>query len=382
MFALGNTAEQVGKSIQPWLNDMKDLRSSMNFELFSLLNKTTSHQSVDLSDCSIPSLCASSLIIIDRNEDLFTCCSHGDNAPLAHRIMSTIVDSSLLKRDSNSNDTSKSIKTCNNKSISVLKPNQDIAMLKNTLQDHSSLWQCTIPSKETSKTISKKSKSQSQLSQLLSTQSKRSPLMCPFSAVSGLPVPLPVSLFSLTATSMSSDSLFSSLFLSILTQPEDQSFSQLTATLKNLIAIENGSEIISPKKKRGYGAEVLALVQLFITCPGNISISESTLDSQATTRESSQRDIAAIKADIDRLGYNPKLCIKYNAILSLCYSVIEAMQRSSSKQLSSVCPWKLSYESRTACEESLAKDLAHSINAKGLLSHSRGSTEGMYMYTG
>jgi len=226
------------------------------------------------------------LVIVDRTEDMFSCASHGGqpgwNAPLAHRILSTI---------------RQAIPT--NESTGPSQLTNDVEILPTTLSAHI---------------------------EGISTASG-SVLDRPFSAVSGLPLSLKPSIF--VDTDAGPD--MTALQLSILAGTEEQGKIRLCDALKAAI-IE--SKAVGPApKKRGLGAEVLALVQSLTAAP-------------ATATESKH-------SSEHRNAYNVDACIQYQSLLAVALAVVEAMQRSSNKQFYHVCPWRCSYDTRAAREAEL-----------------------------
>lgn len=114
---------------------------------------------------------------------------------------------------------------------------------------------------------------------------------------------------------------------SLLSGTEETGRDSLVKNLKARIVIGNGQ--IPPNKKRGLGAEVLAHVQALIESPGdNQRAGKSTKCSEA-------------------------VCLESHGMLSLALAVVEAMQRSSSKQFHSLCKWQCSYDTRAVREEEM-----------------------------
>lgn len=58
------------------------------------------------------------------------------------------------------------------------------------------------------------------------------------------------------------------------------------------------------------------------------------------------------------LSHNPRLCVHLMPVLGVAAAVIEAMQRSSGKQLMQACTWKCSYDVRAARERATARVLS------------------------
>jgi hypothetical protein len=125
----------------------------------------------------------------------------------------------------------------------------------------------------------------------------------------------------------------------MLLYPEETFQSTLCSLLSSIIDRERGKQPLPPKKKRGIGAEVLALIQELIRSPGGTAAATATA---AVGDDSPFRKDNAIKS----LQYSVPVCIRHAALISLSYSVIECMQRSSPKQFHSVCSWQCSFEER------------------------------------
>lgn len=106
--------------------------------------------------------------------------------------------------------------------------------------------------------------------------------------------------------------------------PEEEGRQALVEELKHRIFIENGN--LPPAKKRGIGAEISALVQSLLEAPGRNDTSELMKSFQT--------------------NFNPFVCVKAERLIALSYAVIDAMQRSSAKQFSSICQWKASFDDR------------------------------------
>eukprot|EP01038_Epipyxis_sp_PR26KG_P007461 gene7461-10171_t len=156
----------------------------------------------------------------------------------------------------------------------------------------------------------------------------------PMSGLSNLSLPTTPSLCYRQSDAMTEKDLqnIETLNYSIMAKKEEEGQKEMCSQLASLISIENGTQ--PPPKKRGVGAAVLALVQSLIESPG---LHSNGIDN----------DIKEI------LGYNPSLCVKYNNMINLAASIIEAMQRSSNKQFSTLCSWQCSYDVRAARDAEL-----------------------------
>jgi len=152
----------------------------------------------------------------------------------------------------------------------------------------------------------------------------------PMSALANLPLQLtPSLLYKPLTTTTSSASNTPSNTTSNTTHPvvahllagtEEAGRAALCGEIKTAITANSG--VLPPPKKRGLGAEMLACAQALIAAPGS-----GTNNNTATT--------TAIP------------------LLSLTYTVIECMQRSSQKQLPALCSWQCAYDVRTAREAEL-----------------------------
>jgi len=63
----------------------------------------------------------------------------------------------------------------------------------------------------------------------------------------------------------------------------------------------------------------------------------------------------------EALGYSSATCARNQSLLSLTLAVVEAMQRSSGKQFTSLCTWQCAYDVRSARESEL-DDIARKYN--------------------
>lgn len=113
------------------------------------------------------------------------------------------------------------------------------------------------------------------------------------------------------------------------TRTEDQFRAMVVEMLKEVIVAEKGT--LPANKKRGLGAEILALVQAVLDAPGN---------------------------------GQPKGIVAYRHghLLSMCLAIIETMQRSSGKQFQSLCNWKCAVDVRFARDLELASALMPNSN--------------------
>jgi hypothetical protein len=244
-----------------------------------------------------------SLILIDRWEDLFTPSISMGTHPLAHRILNTLKTAG---------------RTATPASSSLSTPSTlDISLTTPWFEAFQSILEA--PSSSSCATSS----SSSSLHRLNGFET-------PMNAVTG-------SVFkTLPSLCYKSKDLEFTSFLryKIMACNEEEGRLALCNELKESINKEKGKE--PPPKKRGLGAEVSALVQSLIESPG--SYGGTTNQTMAT-------------------AYNPIVCCKAEKLIALSFAVIDAMQRSSAKQFSTICNWKTSFDDRVARELDLLSNL-------------------------
>jgi hypothetical protein len=274
------------------LGDIKELRNSSDPQSFASASKLLSTVG-SLSEEKLP-LRPASLLIIDRCEDLFTPCAYrlSESTPICQRITGTLYGS-------------------------ITSPENQAAPVQHPSIQHPSMrLQSSIINGEAD-----------------DKENDEDSLMTTFSALSALPLPLdPIVI---PSGEIFSSPIVQKICNSLATESEEKTRVELLNALQELIKAEHGV-VPTQSKKRGYGAEVLVYVQAFLVCPGN---------------EASRTKVPA--AIINRLGYNPKICLKHKLLLQIAYAVIEAMQRSSAKQYAQRCAWKLSYEAIASKEQLL-----------------------------
>jgi hypothetical protein len=247
-----------------------------------------------------------SLILIDRWEDLFTPSISMGTHPLAHRILNTLKTAGRTSAAASSSLSSPST--------------LDISLTTPWFEAFQSILEISSSS-STSSTLS--SSSSSSLHRLNGFET-------PMNAVTGSAFKTLPSL-----CYKSKDLEFTSfLRYKLMACNEEEGRLALCNELKESINKEKGKE--PPPKKRGLGAEVSALVQSLIESPGNYG---GTANQTMTT------------------PYNPIVCCKAEKLIALSFAVIDAMQRSSAKQFSSICNWKTSFDDRVAREVDLLSNL-------------------------
>lgn len=263
-------------------------------------------------------LSSASLVLIDRSEDLFTPLANSGTHPLAHRIFNTL----------------------------------KCFQYSETVED----WNC---GKEYNYDLSVTNSTAALTARTISatarriTSRKKLPMLLPMSGLAQLSIPISPSL----RYSFEKDLFFQRVsgredlriiaeregysledhennrtLLELLSGNEDDGRDFLVRNLKVRIAIENGK--LPPPKKRGLGAEILALTQALLDAPGEAA---SAKEQQLTGKIST----GALSARTSIHSYG---------VLSLAAAVVESMQRSSSKQFPSICKWQCGYETRAARE--------------------------------
>ena len=288
------------------------------------------------AQCSLDSLQAASLILIDRTQDLYTPSTHSGEAskeaskdlhtsPLAHRILCTL-SKGLGPSDSTSYDVS--------------------AMAPFSIPSSSTYISSSSTSSSTSTPSS--SSSGSNKYTVRDGMSDMEAFCSPFPAISTLPLQLPMSLcMSLndlhdlnmnnahvrSVSSLESEPLHADDDLLLLRQAlfarsEEEGRTLLCAALTRKIKLFKGT--VPPSKKgRGLGAEVFALVQALSTAPGTAGdtlgkwldrkvkdkdkelsgISSSQVpDSGASSLGSKASDATALKDD-STIGFSPCTCL-------------------------------------------------------------------------
>lgn len=264
------------------------------------------------------SLEPASLIIIDRSADIFTPSSHSDaSSPLLHRVLSTNSRMKIayeFEKAKLDTDLSTILTNINNSSVSLLDIELNSTFLAQPLAPD------FIPSE-----------ANFTMSGISSLPVQIVPSIC------CLPIGEPV-----TGIDESIDIQrdFSSVWRSFASDPEDIGRASLVEIFTRYITIEGG--VLPPPKKRGLGAELLALAQALIASPG------------LTQPKSSH------------LKFNSKICDKYISLLSLSFAIIDSLQRSSAKQFKqfneSIRPWCASFEGRMFFEQRLMNEFIKNMN--------------------
>jgi hypothetical protein len=236
---------------------------------------------------------SASLVLIDRWEDLFTpLVAAGNPQSIAHRVLNTLKIPSV-KSDVNDSVQSKDI---------------DIHLTPKWLNNIQSEYQ--VDSDQPKETSAQK-------------------FSLPLSAVATLGFKTIPSLC--YRSSDLEDTL--SMRFKLMAATEDEGRTALCDELKRKIAEENGT--LPPAKKRGFGAEISALLQSLMEASGS--------DSGSSKGESQ---------------INAVVCSRSDSLISLASAVIDAMQRSSPKQFIQLTDWKSSFDERIQRDIELLTNLA------------------------
>jgi hypothetical protein len=161
-----------------------------------------------------------------------------------------------------------------------------------------------------------------------------SPLLQPMSAVSSSSFKTVPSLC-YSASKGNHSSANDIIRFKLMACSEEEGRTYICEELKKQIILSNGT--LPPPKKRGFGAEMSALIQSLIESSGV----EDTKSSISKFRTS----------------YNPIICCRNERLIALSYAVIDSMQRSSAKQFNAVCTWKTSFDDRSGRENELLANL-------------------------
>jgi hypothetical protein len=279
------------------------------------------------AQCSLDSLQAASLLLIDRTQDLYTPSTHSGEAskelhssPLAHRILCTL--------------------------------SKGLGSADSTLYDVSTMAPFNVPSSSTSTYTSATSTSSSSSSSgrgnigvVHGGAVDMDALGRPFPAISTLPLQLPMSLClslnNLQEKNLSStygrglsesgteagsvagagaghlDSDLLLLRQALFARSEEEGRTLLCAALTRRIKQFKGT--VPPSKKgRGLGAEVFALVQALSTCPG---VTGDTLGNWLDRKEKESHGISSLQGsgseernvpilkDSNSIGFSPCTCL-------------------------------------------------------------------------
>lgn len=311
IFTMGKTAALVGHTLQPLLNDLLDERQ--------LRSKRKDEE--DESVVCRPA----SLLLIDRSCDMFSPSQHDGTGPLAHRILS------MLPRQAGSNLCS-TVRGGTNVSPLSRTPRgselTDIALLQEPVRSlgkklHQSVSDSSAAHTATHELLIPLVSKPNTIAESGGDVSSSSVLLSPMSAVSQLSLPLQPSIappFQGPLDDSTCDEVIlernAQFMHTMFAQSEERGRDVLGGALRELGAPELKIEDESAprKSKKGLGAEMLALVSDATACR------HLAVDGQ-------NDGPGAL------LPYRPDVLHENPGLLSWALAVIEAMQRSSGKQL-------------------------------------------------
>lgn len=258
-------------------------------------------------------LVPASLLVIDRSADLFTPASTAAGSTLFARMMATV------ERQTGSMDLPPYVEraTVEETALVVPEPGHRYPMLDIDLQPpmlHPSLLHSCGDADSSQYTLSGLANLPVQIMPSICIPQKQEFKECAESKES-------------EASVDTADVDMNEIWEYFLSRSEEETRAMLCAALKQCIEAENGS--LPPNKKRGFGAELLALVTSLVCSPG----------------EGIEHTVAPSKQK-----YNPQICLKYLKVLCFTTSIIDSLQRSSSKQFklsfADLGAWKTSFEDR------------------------------------
>jgi hypothetical protein len=315
----------VVTSRQPLVAELAESRSSSADSVGTQLHAAL------YGDRNDAPLQAASLILLDRSEDLCSPCSAGHardiGVPLAHRIINTL--NYCQYNQSNTAYERAGLSATADAAECPVALSLDVALQAPVLEQYD--WDTAAA------LIGVSSLVPGGVPSALTQWNK------PMSALTNLPLQLNPSLH---LDGKSSSPLLSEVHRCVLLGTEEEGKTALCDALKAAILAEKG--VLPPAKKRGLGAEVLAYAQALVQCPATdrdegVASDDATLSAAAAYRCGVQGG----------LGYNYAVCLRHQGLLSLSLGVIEAMQRSSGKQLQQLCAWQCAYDVRAAREAEL-----------------------------
>lgn len=304
MFAMGKTASLIGHSMLTMFDGYHDLRTAMSTQPSTVAVDPAilAHKKRSTTTTPVAPLQTASLILVDRIEDLFTPILMGGDQPVLHRVLNAVKTDAVqahTRNESSTDDSRTSDDVGDDAEVLV-----DIALKPDWLRAlHAAEDETSTNGGGTSRTDTAVSS--------------------PMNGVSTLAVHHVPSICHLTADG---------LLPALMTESEDVGRGRLVDALKQHIREERGT--LPPAKKRGIGAEILALVQSLLKAPG--------------------KEQPVVGAD----GH-PTLAptVRTQSLLAIAATVIETMQRSSAKQFSSVCAWKAALDTRISRESDWQKVL-------------------------
>lgn len=267
------------------------------------------------------------LVLIDRTEDLLTPASAGSSGstssgvgtPLAHRILNTLNYCQYLNADGASGSGGVGMGESGDSlqcDVSLRCPLLEVVQADTAARLLGMHTDATTTSTDNNEVIGPRDGNWN----------------APMSALANLPLQLtPSVVYKPIATNNTStpSNTTHPVLVHLLAGTEEAARVALCNEIKAHITANNG--VLPPSKKRGLGAEMLAYTQALIAAPGNTSTDTTTTTNPTNTASTTTS----------------------TPLLSLTYTVIESMQRSSQKQFTSLCDWQCAYDVRTAREAEL-----------------------------
>lgn len=308
IFTMGKTSALVGHTLQPLLPDLLQEREEEQVE-----------EEGEATPCR-----PASLLLIDRSCDLFSPAQHDGTGPLAHRILSLLPRQRYPPshaapttqgggRGGVDGEGHNSLPGMGLTDVMLLQEASGEGVSSRRIGGVELLVPAAIAPGQLAR---------------WGGGDAASALLSPLSALSLLPFPLLPSIVPPYADSTSARSARNSLFLhAMFAQSEERGREALGGALKKLLPPEEKEEEdergTSPstkkKKKKGLGAEMLGLVQ---------TVTSTSCTSQ---QEQQQQEDGSSWGE----GYSPGVVQEHAGLLCWALAVVEAMQRSSSKQLTS-----------------------------------------------
>jgi hypothetical protein len=145
-----------------------------------------------------------------------------------------------------------------------------------------------------------------------------------------------------TTTSSSS----SSLLLELMSRNEEQGRLALSQALKqSILSHKNGQ--LPPPKKRGIGAEILALTQSLIKASSSSGTTTIPALAEEEEQQKQQQQLQLIATHASSL--------ETESLIALALTIIDTMQRSSAKQFQVLNHWKVAVDVRQLREQEILK---------------------------
>jgi len=288
IFTMGKTSALVGHTLQQLLEGQLEERRQRALVL-------------EQKGQDAPAVCRSAtLLLVDRSCDLFSPSQHDGAGPLVHRILS-MLPRQALPVPPKATATPSSLTD-----IALLQEPQHCPAGDSVPSELSSTQEVLVPPVILPSILNDKAEG----------ASCSSVMQSPLSALSQLALPLVPSISPPFQSYDSSkyDSVHdrNALFMhAMFAQSEDRGRDVLAAALQELAGVQDDSLVNPRKGKKGLGAEMLGLV------------------SSAVAAHQSSSDMYL------QVSYSPGVVHEHAGLLSWATAVIEGMQRSSNKQLTS-----------------------------------------------